>query len=146
MSKFLKILEQVDPQNSDRQEMVHKLAELLNLINSVDVSTDGDMITITVDDTPIKLAIVNDNTDDEEEENPSDFAYSIDKGVEGLAAKPNFGGRFNKLSSAGKAKAAVKKREDVAAKAIDKYSAMTLNLANAISKFDSGSMKYNVTR
>jgi len=142
MSKFLKILEQVDPQNSDRQEMVHKLAELLNLINSVDVSTDGDMITITVDNTPIKLAII-DDTDEEEAE---DISYSIDKGVEGLASKPNFGGRFNSFSSAGKAKAAVKKREDVASKAIDKYNAMTLNLANAISKFDSGSMIYNVTR
>jgi hypothetical protein len=141
MSKFLKILEQVDPKNTDKQEMIHKLAELFNLIDSVEVSSDGDSITVSVDGEPIKLAIVEETNEEEAE----DATYSIDKGVESLADKPNFGGRFNPMSASGRAKAAVKKRDDIAVKAIAKYNELTKRLESAIQNFNSGST-VNVTR
>lgn len=142
MSKFLKLLEQVDPQNTDKQEMIHKLAELFNLISSVEVSSDGDSITVSVGSTPIKLAIV-DETDEEEAEDP---AYSIDTAVQGLANKPTIGGKFNPFTKAGEAKRAVDQREKTAQKAIKAYKDITKNLEQAINNFDSSTAGFNVTR
>jgi hypothetical protein len=142
MSKFLKILEQVDPQNTDKQEMIHKLAELFNLISSVEVSSDGDSITVNVNNTPVKLTIVDETNEEEAEENPG---YSIDTAVQSLAQKPSILGDFG-FGSVGTAKKAVKKRDEVAVKAISKYDKITKNLEKAIKDFDAKSAGFNVTR
>ncbi len=142
MSKFLKLLEQADPKNTDKQEMIHKLAELFNLISSVEVSSDGDSITVNVGDTPVKLAIVDEVNEEEAEENPS---YSIDSAVQNLAQKPSTLGDFG-FGAVGKAKKAVKRRDEMAVQAITKYDEITKNLETAINKFNSSKAKFTAVR
>lgn len=142
MSKFLKLLEQADPKNTDKQEMIHKLAELFNLINSVEVSSDGDSITVNVGDTPVKLAIVDEvNEEEAEDANPK---YPIDDAVQSLAQKPSIRGALG-FGPVGKAKAAVKRRDGMAVKAIAKYDEITKNLEQAINNFNSSTAGFNVT-
>lgn len=144
MSKFLKILEQVDPKNTDKQEMIHKLAELFNLISSVEVSSDGDSITVNVGGEPIKLAVI-DEVDEEDNESKANPSYSIDAAVQNLAQKPSTLGDLG-FGAVGKAKKAVKRRDEMAVQAITKYDEITKNLETAISDFNSSEAKFTAVR
>lgn len=143
MSKFLKLLEQVDPKNTDKQEMIHKLAELFNLISSVEVSSDGDSITVNVDGEPIKLSVVEEN--EEDNESTSYPSYSIDAAVQGLAQKP-LDTPGAKKSDITKAQKAVQKRDNSAGKAITKYEELTQKLEDAITAYDASGGGFNVTQ
>lgn len=123
MSKFLNLIEQFDPQNTEdpkwklidylKSKGVH--VELVRDTDMVYIHTDGDVIAVNVS-----------IPEEDESINAGTGTYEIDKEVEGLSDKAASGlkGLAGKAfgTSAQRAKSAVRQRQQVAGQAVDAYS------------------------
>lgn len=123
MSKFLNIIEQFDPQNTEDPKW--KLIDFLKSKGvNVSLIRGTDMLYI---DTGTDTIAVNVSIPEEEAEsiNASTGTYEVDKEVENLGNKANSGltGLAAKAwgTPAQKAKTAVKQRQQVAGQAVDAY-------------------------
>jgi len=135
MSKFLKLLEQAVPVDSgSKQEMIQKLAELFNLIDSVEVSSNGDNILVDVGGKTLKLSVV------EGEEDSEDPASIINRNVKDLAAEPPVNGKFAPINR--DAQRVVKQKDAVDRQAVNEFTAVTNRLKNAITSFKSKQKSY----
>jgi hypothetical protein len=135
MSKFLKLLEQAVPVDSgSKQEMIQKLAELFNLIDSVEVSSNGDNILVDVGGKTLKLSVV------EGEEDSEDPASIINRNVKDLAAEPPVNGKFAPINR--DAQRVVKQKDTVDRQAVNSFTAVTNRLKNAITSFTSKQKSY----
>lgn len=124
MSKFLNLIEQFDPQNTEDPKW--KLMDFLKSKGvNVSMVRGTDMLYIDTGSDTIAVNISN-NDEDVESVNASTGTYEVDNEVEGLADKASSGlaGMAGKLfgTSAQKAKGAVKQRQQVAGQAVDAYS------------------------
>ena len=124
MSKFLNLIEQFDPQNTEDPKW--KLVDFLKSKGvNVSMVRGTDMLYIDTGDSTIAVSI-SDNEEDVESINASTGQYDVDNEVEGLANKASSGlqGMAAKFfgTSAQKAKSAVKQRQQVAGQAVDAYS------------------------
>jgi hypothetical protein len=137
MSKFLKLLEQAEPVDvGSKQEMMHKLAELFNLIDSVEVSSNGENIMVDVGGKTLKLSVVN----GDEEEDSEDPASIINRNVKDLAAEPPVNGKFAPINR--DAQRVVKQKDAVDRQAVNEFTAVTNRLKNAITAFKSKQTRY----
>jgi hypothetical protein len=135
MSKFLKLLEQAEPVDpGSKQEMIQKLAELFNLINSVEVSSNGENLMVDVGDTTIKLAVVSGEEDNE------DPASIINRNVKDLAAEPPVNGKFAPINR--DAQRVVKQKDTVDRQAVNEFTVVTNRLKNAITAFKAKQKSY----
>jgi vancomycin resistance protein YoaR len=152
MSRFLDIVENTMPLTSEQDaqsEMVDLLAKLLNKLPGVEIISTNkpEELQVQLQGSTITLNVVDVNSDIEEDDEA--FTYSLDKGVEELAAKAKggaLGWAAGKMgSSYQKAKTAVKEREDVAKTGIDVYKRVTKKLRDAITGSNKElSTNYNV--
>lgn len=125
MSKFLSLVEQFDPQNTEDPKW-----ELIDFLKSKGVHVRLDKLSgrIMIDTGSREIAVSVSSIDNEEEAENIDAStgtYMVDQEVEKLGSKASGGmaGLAGKLfgTSAQKAKAAVKKRQNIAGKAVDAY-------------------------
>lgn len=142
MTKFLKLVENNLPSKTETgmSEMVDKLVELIDSINSITVTSTApaNELTIEIDGHVIILEVkeVKVKDGDEEEESSLKATYNLNQGVEGLAAQASTGiagaiaGKFG--TTAQKARQAVRKRNDISAAAIPVYDKVTQKLAQAV--------------
>lgn len=131
MSKFFELCEQYDPIQSESPKM--KLAEFLKEKGVGVQLVDGDnMLYIDVGDFTIPVTV--EENEEEGEDISSGKEYDIGDEVEKLADKAHSGIRGLTAkgigTSAQKAKSAVKKRQNVAKKAVDVYDRKTKSLEN----------------
>jgi hypothetical protein len=150
MNKFLKLCEQFDPSNQDTQEAALWIKQVLSEAE-IPFSGDGDMIKIPTEYGVATLKVISFEKDsdvdaeDEESVNVGTGTYEVDKEVEKLGATASSGlkGMAAKLfgTSAQKAKSAVKKRQNVAKKAVDAYDKGTQRIEKALSNLRRTSMK-----
>jgi len=143
MSKFLDIVEGTMPSadSTAKGEMVDLLADLLNKIPEINVISTNkpEELLIQVKGSTITLHVTSvsesNNSNTPEEDNES-ITYSLDHGVEELAAKAKngpLGWAAGKLGSAyQQAKTAVGERENVAKEGIGVYKRVTNNIREAI--------------
>lgn len=148
MSKFLRIIEQNKPSehNESKRKMVSSLVQLLDSLPGIDVSiVDHNTFTVDVNGNTITLDVrdikeLNEagmyqppaQTNSGASFNPT---YSIDKEVEGQAAKAaykGFGSSVLGFTTPQKANQAVKERENVAKSAIKIYKKITTDLDQAV--------------
>ncbi len=137
MDKFLKVIESNLPstENDAKQEVINQLAKLFDSIKGITVTPiDHNSFRVKVNNNEVIL-----NMDDVRplSENSFNPTFSIDRGVEGLAAKAVGGalaGRFG-FSGPQKAKAATRKREKAAEKAINVYDNITQDLEASITAY-----------
>lgn len=128
MSKFLQILEEHDPANTDKMDAAFQ-AKFFLYEQGVSFSSQGTKIILHADQGDIILEVVGieRRADAEEDEsiNASTGEYQVDKEVEGLADKASSGlkGLAAKAwgTSAQRAKSATKERQQVAGQAVDAY-------------------------
>ena len=131
MSKFLEILEQHDPTNTDKMNAAFQ-AKFFLYEQEVPFSSQGSKIILHSEQGDIILEAIGiqsrgDVVDAEEDENinASTGTYEVDQEVEKLAGKAASGlkGFGAKLlgTSAQKAKTAAKERQKVAGQAVDAY-------------------------
>jgi hypothetical protein len=123
MSKFLNLIEQFDPQNTEdpkwklidylKSKGVH--VELVRDTDMVHIHTDGDVIAVNVSIPEEEAESINAGTG----------TYEVDQEVENLGNKANSGLRGLAAKAWGtpaqKAKTAVKERQQVAGQAVDAY-------------------------
>jgi hypothetical protein len=149
MSKFLDIVEGTMPSadSTAKGEMVDLLADLLNKIPEINVISTNkpEELLIQINGSTITLHVVsvseaNNSTPEEDSES---ITYSLDHGVEELAAKAKsgpLGWAAGKLGSAyQQAKRAVGDRENVAKDGIVVYKRVTDSLRKAIQASKKGS-------
>jgi len=135
MSKFLKLLEQAVPVDSgSKQEMIQQLAELFNLIDSVEVSSNGEHIMVDVGGKTLKLSVV------EGEEDSEDPSSIINRNVKDLATEPPVNGKFAPINR--DAQRVVKQKDVVDRQAVNEFTAVTNRLKNAITSFKSKQKSY----
>jgi len=135
MSKFLKLLEQAEPVDvGSKQEMMHKLAELFDLIDSVEVSSDGENLMVDVGGKTLKLSVVDGEEDNE------DPASIINRNVKDLAAEPPVNGKFAPINR--DAQRVVKQKDTVDRQAVNEFTAVTNRLKNAITAFKAKQKSY----
>lgn len=135
MSKFLKLLEQAEPVDvGSKQEMMHKLAELFDLIDSVEVSSDGENLMVDVEGKTLKLSVVDGEEDNE------DPASIINRNVKDLAAEPPVNGKFAPINR--DAQRVVKQKDTVDRQAVNEFTAVTNRLKNAITAFKAKQKSY----
>jgi dihydroxyacetone kinase DhaKLM complex PTS-EIIA-like component DhaM len=134
MSKFLDLIESLDPRNSENPKW--KLIDFLKSKGiKVSLVRGTDMLYIDTDEDTIA---VNVSIPEEEAESMSSSSgqYNVDHEVEGLADKANSGltGLAARAmgTSAQKAKSAVKKRQNLAKQAVDVYDKGTQKLEKSI--------------
>lgn len=147
MSKFLRIIEQSVPSEhvESKRAMVSKLVQLLDSLQGIDVSVvDHNTFTVDVNGSVITLDVRDMESLNEAMYQPpgrtssgASFnpTYSIDKEVEGLAAKALYKGPGSGLlgiTGPQQANQAVKKRQAVAKKAVTVYNKVTKDLESAI--------------
>ena len=145
MSKFLNLLEEFDPRNSGTPKW-----DLIDFLKSkgikVSVIRDTDMLYIDTGHSTIAIT-VSDTDEDVESINAGTGAYEIDGEVEKLGAKANSGlsGMAAKMwgTPAQKAKAAVKKRQNVAKQAVDAYDKGTKRIEQGLRAVKSSAIKTN---
>ena len=124
MSKFLSLVEQFDPQNTEDPKW--KLIDFLKSKGvNVSVIRGTDMLYIDTGESTIAVN-VSSNDEDVESINAGTGTYEIDKEVEGLSNKAASGLKGAAASffgtAAQKAKSAVKQRQQIAGQAVDAYS------------------------
>jgi hypothetical protein len=145
MSKFLEILEQHDPANQSKMDAAFQ-AKFFLYEAEVPFSSKGSQIILHAEQGDIILEAVGmqaRQVADEEEQAVG--SYDIDSEVEKLGAKamkgiPGWMGKHT--TSAQKAKAAAKKRENVAGKAVVAYMKNTKSLEDSIK--NAATRSYNV--
>lgn len=138
MNKFLTLCEEFDPTNSTN----HKL-HLKEFLNSKGITAslirDTNMLYISTDDIAVAVEVIEPEEEEIGEEDAENLnagygSYSVNDEVENLASKANSGLKgvaAKVLGGAGqKAKSAVKKRQNVAKKAVDVYDRKTQQLQN----------------
>jgi hypothetical protein len=140
MDKFLKVIESNLPstENDAKQEVINQLAKLFDNIKGITVTPiDHNSFRVKVNNNEVIL-----NMDDVRPltEGSFDPSYSIDKGVEGLAAKAIGGPLAGRMgtqfgTAPQKAKAALRKRQNISKKAIDVYDNVTKDLEKAITSY-----------
>lgn len=132
MSRFLHLCEEFDPATSDSPKW-----DLIDYLKSkgvqVSLVKNTDMLYIDTGSKTIPITI----SDVEEDGQESDGSYQVDKEVESLADKANSGltGLAARALGTGpqQAKTGVKKRQQLAAKAVNLYNKKTKDLESAIS-------------
>lgn len=137
MSKFLKIIENSIPSktNESKLGMVSNLVKLIDTISGIDVSVvDHNTFIININGNDITVD-VRDIETNVNEQSSFDPTYNIDQEVNKAASKAMYKGPGSSalgFTSAQKANAAVKRRENVVKKAIPVYDAITKDLEQAI--------------
>lgn len=154
MSKFLKIIENNIPSktNESKLSMVSTLVKLIDTIEGIDVSVvDHNTFIINVNGNDITVD-VRDIETNVNEQSSFDPTYNLDQEVNKMASKALYKGPGSSMlgiTTAQKANAAVKKRENVVKKAIPVYDAITKDLEQAVSgamlRTKSGSRYRNLT-
>jgi hypothetical protein len=140
MDKFLKVIESNLPstENDAKQEVINQLAKLFDSIKGVTVTPiDHNSFRVKVNNNEVILHMADVRPLAESSFNPT---FSIDQGVEGLAAKAVGGPLAGRIGLGGfsgpqKAKAATRKREKAAEKAIDVYDNITQDLEASITEY-----------
>lgn len=137
MSKFLRIIENNIPSetNESKLKMVSTLVELIDSIKGIDVNVvDHNTFTININGNDITVD-VRDIESSVNEQSSFDPSYNIDQEVNKMAAKALYKGPGSSmlgLTTAQKANAAVKKRENVVKTAVNVYNNITKDLEQAI--------------
>ena len=137
MDKFLKVIESNLPstENDAKQEVINQLAKLFDSIKGVTVTPiDHNSFRVKVNNNEVILHMDDVRPLAENSFNPT---FSIDQGVEGLAAKAVGGPLAGRIGFSGpqKAKAATRKRAKAAEKAVDVYNNITLDLEASIEEY-----------
>jgi hypothetical protein len=147
MSKFLRIIEQSIPSEhtESKRVMVSKLVQLLDSLPGIDVGiVDHNTFTVDVNGSVITLDVRDMESINEAMYQPpgrtnpgASFnpTYSIDKEVEGQAAKAaykGFGSSLLGITGPQQANQAVKKRQALVKKAVKVYDKVTKDLESAI--------------
>lgn len=133
MSKFLSLVEEFDPQNTGDPKW-----ELIDFLKSKGVAVSmikgTDMLYIDTGNSTIAVTIS--DTEEDESIDAGVGNYKVDKEVENLSNKANSGlkGLAAKGlgTSAQRAKSAVKKRQNIAGKAVQTYEKGTKDLETAL--------------
>jgi hypothetical protein len=146
MSKFLEILEQHDPANQSKMDAAFQ-AKFFLYEQEVPFSSKGSQIILHAEQGDIILEAVGmqarEVADAEEDEsiNASTGTYEVDREVEKLGNKANSGLKGLAAKALGtapqKAKSSVKKRNNVASKALRVYDDTTKNLERQVSQAQS---------
>lgn len=146
MSKFLEILEQHDPANQSKMDAAFQ-AKFFLYEQEVPFSSKGSQIILHAEQGDIILEAVGmqarEVADAEEDEsiNASTGTYEVDQEVEKLGNKANSGLKGLAAKALGtapqKAKSSVKKRNNVASKALRVYDDTTKNLERQVSQVQS---------
>jgi len=140
MDKFLKVIESNLPstENDAKQEVINQLAKLFDSIKGITVTPiDHNSFRVKVNNNEVILHMDDVRPLSENSFNPT---FSIDQGVEGLAAKAVGGPLAGRLgtqfgTAAQRAKAATRKRQNVAKTAIDVYDNITQDLEASITEY-----------
>ena len=137
MSQFLELCEKFDPNNSGSSKWQLKdFLESKGIIASIVKGTN--MLYISTDSETVAVEVIEKDAGEEDSENPlkEDDKYAVSDEVENLANKANSGlkGLAAKGlgTSAQRAKTAVKKRQNVAKKAVGAYENRTKNIETAL--------------
>jgi hypothetical protein len=142
VNKFLTLIEQFDPQNTEDPKW-----KLIDFLKSKDINVSlirgTDMLYIdTGSDT---IAVTISNTEEDESINAGIGTYEIDKEVENLGNKANSGlrGLAAKAwgTSAQKAKTAVAERRKVAGQAVDAYKKGTQRIQKGLQSVKQSAIK-----
>jgi len=143
MSRFLNLCEEFDPQNNENPKWA-----LIDFLKSKGIQVSAvkstDMLYI---DTGTQVVAVTVSIPDEEAEsiNASTGTYEVDKEVESLGAKANSGLKGLAARALGtapqKAKSAVKKRQRIAAQAVDAYDKGTQRIEKGIQKIKQSGLR-----
>jgi hypothetical protein len=144
MSKFLEILEQHDPSNQSKMDAAFQ-AKFFLYEQEVPFSSKGSQIILHAERGDIILEAVGMQARQVADAEEDESSYDIDSEVEKLGAKamkgiPGWLGKHT--TSAQKAKAAARKREKVAGKAVDAYMKNTKSLEDSIKNAETRT--YNV--
>lgn len=133
MSKFLELLESSVPQGSPKWELIDFLKSKGIKVSAI---KNTDMLYIDTGSRTISITV----SDSEEDEiiMGAKKPYDVEDAVEGLSSKANSGlkGLAGRAvgTAAQRAKSAVKKRDQLAGKAVDVYSNTTKDLEHAINQ------------
>lgn len=154
MSKFLRLVENNLPSEEEAGmgNMVDKLVELLDSIDSITVTSDvpAQELTIDIDGHKIVLEVKDVHTKQHEEDAETmatpvamDAQYKIDAKIADMASRAKSGALFGKIGSAAQlAKSAQNRRDNVVKKAIPIYDTVTKELEAALTKAQA---KTNIT-
>jgi ribosomal protein L37AE/L43A len=151
MKRFLKLCEKYDPINEDSINASLWVQQYLHE-SEIPFSIDDDDILLETPYGKARLKVVSFNKEmnepeEDEQIDASTGTYVIDKEVEKLGdkAKSGLAGRFGKAfgTSAQKAKAAVKKRENLAKQAVDAYEKGTQRIEKGLQRVKSSGIKSN---
>ena len=147
MSKFLEILEQHDPANADNKNATIAATWFL-YDKEIQFSSKGNKITLRTPEGNVVMEVlgfkqeeVMADAEDDESINASTGTYEVDREVEKLGNKANSGLKGLAAKALGtapqKAKSSVKKRNNVASKALRVYDDTTKNLERQVSQAQS---------
>jgi hypothetical protein len=137
MDKFLKVIESNLPstENDAKQEVINQLAKLFDSIKGITVTPiDHNSFRVKVNNNEVILHMDDVRPLSENRFNPT---FSIDRGVEGLAAKAVEGAQTGDrgVGVPQKAKAAKRKRDEADEKAINAYDDITQDLEASIAEY-----------
>lgn len=142
MDKFLTLCEQYDPRNSNDPKMTLYVFLKSKGVNVAMSTEDNKLHILTNDNQDIAIEVF--IPEEDEQINAGTGTYEIDGEVEKLGNKASsgIGGAIGKIrgTAAQKAKSAVKKRQQVAVKAIDAYDQGTKRIEKGLQNIRRTSM------